>query len=1037
MKISTMIVVPTLLSCVVCSAMAQSKVSERSTTRKTYPYSDPDPVAKPQTTIYPYFRFDGYTNKPQQKEWKVVELENDYIRLSIYPEIGGKVWGAVEKKSGANFLYDNSVVKFREVAMRGAWTSGGIEFNFGIIGHAPSTSSPVDYVIRENEADGSVSCVVGTIDLITHTWWNVEIKLEKDKAYFTTDSYWYNPQPITAPYYHWTTAGYPVSDGLEFIFPGQYYIEHSGKTESWIKDSKGRDISWYKNNNFGEYKSYHVSGELADHFGGYYHDKGWGSLHSNATGEKLGMKVWLWGLARSGMIWEDLLTDTDGQYTEWQSGRLYNQEGGDSHLTPYKHMGFAPAASEEFIEYWYPTLATEGVAATNSYGTLNYKYENGAYRIMFSPLQNLDERLVVECDGKTILDEKIAVKPLELWSKTLSVAKGELKITLGDGLLIYDPKPQITSRPKVLPAEFDWNSLYGHYTKGRQMIYARFYEQAEEAMASALRIDPLYAPALVDLAVLKYRRGYHDQAKELAMKALSLNTYDPEANMIYAVASAALGHTVDAIDGYTVAAMSAQHRVAGLIGAAKSYAVRQEWQRVIYYARKALDGGFNPESYQLLSVAYRNLGDSIKSEEALSTLEQKMPLNHFITAERTLNGTLPSEALTEAVRAELPHEIFVELGLWYAGIGAGADALKIYETVPSHPLIAYHQAYLTSDESYIAKAEAASVELVFPSRVEYLPVMQWAAQRSNNWKSKYYNAILQLSLRHESDKAVASLEKLGENPDYAPFYLSRAMIVAPEKALGDILKAESVEKSWRTGVALINEYKRLEQFETMLKVATDYRKTFPENDKVAIGYIESLMANHRYSDALKVMRGVNLLPFEGGIIGRTMFREANLNLAIDAYHAKRYKQAIQYVDDSEEWIENLGVGKPYDADIDTRSEEYLRAVIYEKMGEKDKASALVHKIAEARDPLNSNTILTALSLRKLGLEREAAELIAQYQIMHFNRDAARWSKALFEGDTDATEELSKNGNMNTTGSPFGTNYRDYGYITIVKRIVEL
>ena len=77
--------------------------------------------------IYPYYRFDGYTDKPVQKEWKVVELENDYIKVMILPEIGGKIWAAIEKSTGKSFIYYNHVVKFRDVAMRGPWTSGGIE----------------------------------------------------------------------------------------------------------------------------------------------------------------------------------------------------------------------------------------------------------------------------------------------------------------------------------------------------------------------------------------------------------------------------------------------------------------------------------------------------------------------------------------------------------------------------------------------------------------------------------------------------------------------------------------------------------------------------------------------------------------------------------------------------------------------------------------------------------------------------------------------------------------------------------------------
>lgn len=71
--------------------------------------------------------------------------------------------------------------------MRGPWTSGGIEFNFGIIGHHHSTATSVDYITKTNE-DGSVSCIVSNLDLPSMTKWTVEIKLEKDKAYFETNA---------------------------------------------------------------------------------------------------------------------------------------------------------------------------------------------------------------------------------------------------------------------------------------------------------------------------------------------------------------------------------------------------------------------------------------------------------------------------------------------------------------------------------------------------------------------------------------------------------------------------------------------------------------------------------------------------------------------------------------------------------------------------------------------------------------------------------------------------------------------------------
>ena len=133
-------------------AQGPASVKESNKIFKTYPFSDPDPVPR-MGNIYPYFRFDGYSDKGIDKSWKVVELQNDYISVMILPEIGGKIWTAKEKSTGRDFLYNNHVVKFRDIAMRGPWTSGGIEANYGIIGHTPNCATPVDYVAR---TDGQV-----------------------------------------------------------------------------------------------------------------------------------------------------------------------------------------------------------------------------------------------------------------------------------------------------------------------------------------------------------------------------------------------------------------------------------------------------------------------------------------------------------------------------------------------------------------------------------------------------------------------------------------------------------------------------------------------------------------------------------------------------------------------------------------------------------------------------------------------------------------------------------------------------------------
>jgi hypothetical protein len=212
---------------------------------RTYPYSDPNPIPV-MGKIYPYFRFDTYTDQGVNQEWTVVELENGYIRVLILPEIGGKIWTAIEKSTGKPFIYYNQVVKFRDIAMRGPWTSGGIEPNYGIIGHTPNCATPVDYLTRTN-ADGSVSAVIGTLDLLTRTPWRLEITLPPDRAYFTTNSFWHNATPLEQPYYTWMNAGIKAAGNLEFVYPGTQYLGHGGEHAAWpINQSNGRNIAFYE-----------------------------------------------------------------------------------------------------------------------------------------------------------------------------------------------------------------------------------------------------------------------------------------------------------------------------------------------------------------------------------------------------------------------------------------------------------------------------------------------------------------------------------------------------------------------------------------------------------------------------------------------------------------------------------------------------------------------------------------------------------------------------------------------------------------------
>ncbi|HBE00786.1 MAG TPA: hypothetical protein DC060_21665, partial [Gemmatimonadetes bacterium] len=251
------------------NAAAQARISEQTRTLETYPFSDPNPIPilVKDTRLYPYHSIDGYAQNSEPQDWRVVVLENEYIEVFVLPDVGGKVWGAIVKETGHEFIYRNEVMKFRNISLRGPWTSGGIEFNFGVIGHTPATATPVDYTTRENE-DGSVSVIVGAMDLPSRTHWRVEVRLPADKAYFETKALWYNPTPLAQPYYNWMTAAAFAQEDLVMSIPGDSYLKHSGEVLTWPVDSLGRDLAPYDNNRFEGNKSYHVVGEFNDFFGG-------------------------------------------------------------------------------------------------------------------------------------------------------------------------------------------------------------------------------------------------------------------------------------------------------------------------------------------------------------------------------------------------------------------------------------------------------------------------------------------------------------------------------------------------------------------------------------------------------------------------------------------------------------------------------------------------------------------------------------------------------------------------------------------------
>jgi len=935
---------------------------------KTYSFSEPNPtpilIRSSQwglgSRLYPYSYFDKFSQTAVDKSWKVVRMENPYIEVFVLPEVGGKVYGAIEKSTKREFIYLNHVIKFREIALRGPWTSGGIEFNSGIIGHTPACATPVDYLLRE-DPDGSVSCIVGTIDLPSRTRWSVTITLPKDKAFFETRTLLYNPSALHQSYYCWLNATVKTGDDLQYICPGRFYIGHSFSVplKTWPIGDKGRNLSWYKNNNFGGDKSYFVVGEY-DHFKGcYWHDSEFGFGHWALYDDMPGKKIWLWALSREGAIWENLLTDDDGQYSEPQLGRLLNQND---------HEFFAPYNADLWRDIWFPYKEIGPMVKATPYGVLNVTRGEDSITLGLCPLQELNDELVVTVDEKEVYRERLALRTMEIYRKELPLKSGPGTVSVNVGRKIRysdDPNANLLHRP-INFHDFDESTTEGLYLTAERYNKMRNYTLALEKYLTCLQREPLHTCALTRTAELYCRRGEYETALSFAHKALENVMYDPQANYIYGVISRNLGNMVDAKETLGWAARSMNYRSSAYCQMAEIYLQEQEYDLAREYGRRALDfNKYNINAYQVLAIIYRKLKRPKQARRVLEQLVEIDPLNHLARFELYQLETTAEKLnnFRSMIRNELPHENYLEMGAYYVRLGLDSEAVQLLKYGPEYPTIYYWLGYLlrdkvsTDSEMYLRRARGVSAKLVFPFREESIPVFEWAIKTfAADWKAKYYLGLLYWA-KGRVQEARELFTDCGE-PDFAPFYTARAYLYRETdsgKFLADLEKALKVDdKDWRNWHHLVSSYNKHGMFDKALRAAQKVVEVFPEEVPIRVDLVRSLMGNNRYSKALAVLEKTEVLPYEGAHDVHGLYVGCQIHLALKDIEKGNYRQAIRYIENSRLYPEHLGTGKPFEPDFTLQ--DRLKTLCEDKMKSKSDSGhelpAGVLELIEAMDNKN-------------------------------------------------------------------------------------
>jgi beta-glucanase (GH16 family) len=471
----------------------------------------------------------------------------------------------------------------------------------------------------------------------------------------------------------------------------------------------------------------------------------------------------------------------------------------------------------------------------------------------------------------------------------------------------------------------------------------KMFTEAEVKLTEALSKDPFHLNGLIKMAELQIRNGNYEKAFELSKTAISIDAHHGAANYYYGVSAKHLDKMTDAIDGFSLATMGIEYKSAAYTELAIIHAQNKNWSKVIYYAQQAIDyNKYNAEATTLKIIANQQLGKYDIAKQVLSQFGKEQPLHLFY---KWLNKTL-------VLKNELPEESILELASFYAAIKMNAEVSKILDLLPSHPLAIYWKAYLRKDDKWAAisqleNANKLPTTLIFPFRTSLKPILEWATKNSTSWKPNYYLALL-LHDKNKKAEALQMVTSLASSPTDAHFYGLRAQwnttnLISKE---ADLQKAISLDPvGWRYYKLLTQLYIQNKEYEKALALVEKFKKSSSqENFIMDMLLAKSLLLNKKYKECDKLLSSMEVIPFEGSTDGRTLYWEAKMMQGVAALKDKNYKSAIQFINEAQEWPENLGAGKPYDADIDNRLEQYLKYICFNALHQLDSAQALLNKI---------------------------------------------------------------------------------------------
>ena len=973
--------------------------------------------------VYPYPVIESMSDEKVDKEYKAVYIENEYIKVMILPELGGRVQMAYDKIKQRHFVYYNHVIKPALVGLAGPWISGGIEFNWPQH-HRPSTYMPVDSTIIENE-DGSITVWVNEMERMFHQKGMAGFTLRPGCAYLEIQGRVSNRTNLPQTFLWWANPAVEVNDAYQSVFPPDInaVFDHGKRavssfpiaTGTYYKMdySAGVDISNYKN--IFVPTSYMGVNSRFDFEGGYENDTKGGMLHVASHHYSPGKKQWTWGNGDFGRAWDRNLTDeaTPEEMAQWHIDRegfrpyielmagVYTENQPDftwlmpyeekqfvQYFMPYREVGIVKQASKDFvmnIEQTDATHTTFKILATSKKEVrivLEDKFSHEYYN------------QVVTLSPEQVLIETVDTQDAQFSDMFLTIDRPE-NPRMYPLLEWHAEADEIRPIPDAAEAALspqDTKTIDQLYLTGLHLEqYRHATWSALDYYEEALRRDPLDYRCNMQMGLWYLRRARFDKARTYLETAVKVqkkrnpNPYDGEALFYLGVVNKLLGQYGVAYNCFWKSTWNKGWADAGYFEAACISIAAEKWEDALDELERALiSNSHNHKARAMKAAVLRKLG---RKDDALAWITESYTIDPFsyvcMVEEHLLTGDdAPLNRMVELMHGNIYN--YHETALDYMQAGLNNEAALVLQAaikrgVEESPLTYYYLANVMSladVKEYVNKAITASPDYCFPNRLEDARMFE-AFKLINDPKAPYYLGCLYYDKR-QYDLAIENWELSAKlDPNFPTVWRNLALARFNkqgnhEQALEYMERAFHLdENDERIFMELDQLYKRLHRpHAERLAFYEQHAELIERRDDLVLEHATLLNMLGRYEEAKALIDNRIFHPWEGGE-GKvsSQYQMCRLEIAKQLLQKNANDaRAKQLLEECLVFPHHLGEGKLYGSQ-DNDFLYFLGRYQEGTEGPTEPAAAMYYNDAKP-----DKIFYAALCYRKLGQEDKARSL---------------------------------------------------------------